>query len=178
MCICHDCVNATGGCCKSVFNEGWKIILLPQEVKGISELTGKNPVEFVDNSPLSPYQKEWYATRPELQDKLWARLFSRWDNPPGLKGGCPFLTKQGCLLPYQSKPFICQVFPLSFNITENEIFQPYETNCPVGKKAASAKDVLDYFNDDWVSLQRRFKMFRQECLDLLNQPAADKPAIM
>ena len=167
MSTCRDCIATTNGCCNTVFADGWKVILLPNEVKRISRLTAKDPCEFVDTSPLPPSQLRWYISRYALEDPLWVRFVSIWRHPIGLKNGCVFLRPEGCSLPYQDKPFLCQVYPLDFNITRGNIFLSKETNCPVGQNAYSVTEVVAYFGDDWRRVQRRFRVFRRDLLSLL-----------
>ena len=169
---CHDCIATNGGCCNTIFTDDWKIILLPTEVKRISKLTGKAPSEFIDTSPLAPSQLRWYVSRYAVEDPLWVRLVSHWTHPAGLKNTCPFLVPNGCSFPYQDKPFLCQVYPLDFNITWGNIFLPKETSCPVGQSATSIKEVLAYFRDDWEGLQRRFRVFRRHFVSLLRTISA------
>jgi Fe-S-cluster containining protein len=167
MVSCHDCIVTSGGCCNTAFTDRWKIILLPNEVKRISKLTGKDPSEFVDTSPLAPSQLRWYVCQYAVEDPLWVQLVSLWGHPVGLKNSCPFLTCEGCSLPYQDKPFLCQVYPLDFNITRGDIFLPKDTSCPVGQSASAEEKVPAYFGDDWEGLQRRFRLFRTHLLLLL-----------
>ena len=169
---CYECVAIGKCCCTSCFADGWKIIILPGELKRISELTAKVSSEFIDTSPLSPSQLKWYVSKGSLEDPLWARLFSIWNNPTGLKDSCPFLQSEGCSLPYEDKPFLCRIFPLSFNISEEMIFLPKETErtyCLLAQNAVSIEKVLSYFEDDWERLQKRFKVFRYDFLCLLEE---------
>lgn len=171
MSSCHECIATDGGCCSFIFADGWKIILLPTEVKRIVELIGKDPSGFIDTTPLTPAQREWYISRFGVEDPLWVRLVSLWTNPSGFKNSCPFIQAEGCRLSYQEKPFLCRIYPLDFNITDGHIFLPKETACPIGQNAGSTKEVLDYFGDDWEALQRSSKAFRQDFISLLNETA-------
>ncbi len=186
--ICRTCIPKTDGCCKFPFHDGFKLILLPSEVARAAARLGKAPEEFIDTSPLSPYEREWFVTGPDRQDKLWARLFELWQQPTGVTGSvCPFVTDSGCALPYTEKPFICQAYPLDFNITTGALYQPTDTDCMLCEQAKSVDEILTVFNDNWESLQQRFKAYRRECLALLNSleglklracAPADKPTIM
>jgi Fe-S-cluster containining protein len=164
---CPDCVAASAGCCKTVFLDDWKIILLPREIKRIAELTGKDPSQFVDSGPLSRSQLRWYVSRYTQEDPIWVKVVSQWKAATGLKASCPFLNSNGCTLPYRDKPFLCRVYPLDFNITQGTIFLSRETGCPVGQQASSVAEVLDYFRDDWESLKQHFMVFRQDFFLLL-----------
>jgi Fe-S-cluster containining protein len=165
---CKECIASLGGCCVSVFDDGWKIVLLPSEIKRISLVTSKNPTEFVDVSPLAPVQRDWYASRYAIEDPLWTRLFSFWSRPCGIKSFCPFLTEEGCRLSYEAKPFLCRIYPLGFNITTGYIYHAQETDCPAGKASKTIEEVIAYFDDNKASLERGFQGFRHEVLSWLN----------
>lgn len=163
---CHLCI-ADDGCCVFPFYDGWKIVLLPSEVQRIAEYTGKDPSEFIDLTPLPLSQQEEY-NQYNANDLLWSRLFSLWAEPSGLINNCPFVKKEGCSLPYNIKPFLCQAYPLDFNITDSKIMIPAETDCELLKSMGSLDSVLTYFHDDWDSLNSRFEAFRQDFIALLN----------
>ena len=165
---CKECIASSGGCCISVFDDGWKIVLLPSEIKRISLVTRKEPTEFVDVSPLAPVQRDWYASRYAIEDPLWTRLFSLWSRPCGIKSFCPFLSEEGCHLSYEAKPFLCRIYPLGFNITTGHICHAQETDCPAGKAGKTIEEVIAYFDDNKASLERGFQGFRQEVLYWLN----------
>lgn len=164
--ICRACI-ASDGCCVFPLFDGWKIILLPTEVQRIAAFTGKDPSEFIDTTPLPLSQREDYL-RLSVEDPLWSRLVSIWTQPSGFKNNCPFLQTEGCSLPYQVKPFLCQIYPLDFNITEGTIFLPEETDCLLLQRGSSIEEVLAHFNDDWENLQHRFEAFRSDVVSMLN----------
>ncbi len=167
MAGCCDCIADDGGCCHIVFKKGWKILLFPGEIERISGITGKVPSEFVDTGPICSSQMEWYVDRFSREDPLWVHLVSEWEQPSGLVGRCPFLQQQGCALPYEGKPFICQIYPLDFNLTHGYSYLPKDTDCPAAIETRSVEGVLEYFNDDHEALERRHQAFRQDCLTLL-----------
>ena len=142
--------------------------MLPGEIRRISEFAGKDPSQFIDNTPLTRNQLEFY-TNGNNDDPAWAQLFSAWKRPSGLKGRCHFLTKQGCSLPYNIKPFLCQVYPLDFNITEGRLLLSNDMDCLLLKSVRSVAEVPDRFADDPGNLQIRFEAFRNELLSLLNR---------
>ena len=166
--ICRVCIIFSGGCCVFPFMDGWKIILLPGEIQRIAEFTGEDPSYFVDNSPLTQNQLEFY-TGNTVEDPLWAQLFSAWTKPAGLKGKCNFLKREGCSLPYHIKPLLCQIYPLDFNITKGTLLLKGDMDCLLLKSVRSADEVPNRFDDDMNSLQLRFKAFRNEFLSLLTR---------
>ena len=166
--ICRVCIILSGGCCVFPFLEGWKIILLPGEIQRIAEFTGEDPSHFIDNSPLTQNQLEFY-TENAVEDPLWARLFSIWTKPAGLKGRCHFLKREGCSLPYHVKPFLCQTYPLDFNITKGTLLLNGGMNCLLLRSVRSVDEVPNRFDDDMNSLQLRFEAFRNEFFSLLNR---------
>jgi Fe-S-cluster containining protein len=161
---CKDCIRHGDGCCVYPFYFGWKIVLLPHEIKRISEYTGKAPDSFVDHSPLVPSQLEYY--REDGNDPAWSRLFNLWERPTGLKNSCPFLTPAGCTLPYNTKPFLCQVYPLTFNISRAAVYQIEDPDCLLIQASSCADDVLKYFKDNDVSLGQRFEEYRADLENL------------
>jgi hypothetical protein len=166
---CTRCIATTRGCCVTPFEDGWKIVLLPDEVESIAALTARAPATFIDRTPLVPDQREYYL-EGETSDPLWASLFARWPRPTGFKGACPFLSCTGCTLPYDQKPFLCQVYPIEFNLTRGTLFLPaQEEECDVTTAARSPRDVTDCFGDNLESLQRRLDLFRQRALKLLKK---------
>lgn len=168
MNYCSPCIKEKDDCCDSIFADNWKIILLPWEIKEISAYIGKKPSEFIDASPLIEDQLDYYTSQ-HVEDPLWARLFSVWKHPAGFKHSCPFLSKTGCLLPYTKKPFLCRIFPLEFNLTQNRIFLPEDNNlCNIAEDMGSINKILAYFGDNMDSLKQRFSMFRENALALLD----------
>jgi hypothetical protein len=164
---CRVCITFDDGCCVFPLWDEWKIVLLPAEIRRISEFTGKAASEFIDITPLTLPQLEDYID-PGKEDPLWARLFSLWTQPSGFKDKCPFVMAEGCSLPYHVKPFLCQAYPLDFNITAGTISVPEETDCHVLQSSGSLHEALACFGDDLYSLQRRFEEFRQDFILLLN----------
>ena len=168
---CTRCIAATKGCCVTPFEDEWKIVLLPEEVESIAALARREPATFIDETPLVPDQREYYV-ESETDDPLWASLFARWERPTGFKGACPFLCSAGCTLPYEQKPFLCQVYPIEFNLTQGTLFLPAldeEESCDVTMGARSPRDVTDCFGDNLESLQQRLDLFRQRALMLLEK---------
>ncbi|OGO15240.1 MAG: hypothetical protein A2Z02_04230 [Chloroflexi bacterium RBG_16_48_7] len=163
---CRDCITNSDGCCVYPFYGDWKIVLLPHEVSRISEFTGRVPATFADDSPLVGSQLEYYREN-RAADPQWSRLFELWGKPTGLKGKCPFLVPQGCTLPYEKKPFLCQAYPLTFNITENTIFREDDPDCLLIQAVASAGKVLDRFKDSKENLSSRFEEYRKDFFRLL-----------
>jgi Fe-S-cluster containining protein len=168
---CTRCIAVTKGCCVTPFEDGWKIVLLPDEVESIAARARREPATFIDETPLVPDQREYYV-ESETDDPLWASLFARWPRPTGFKGACPFLSRAGCTLAYEQKPFLCQVYPIEFNLTQGTLFLPAvdeEESCDVTRAARTPRDVTDCFGDNLESLQRRLDMFRQRALRLLKR---------
>jgi Fe-S-cluster containining protein len=168
---CTRCIAATKGCCVTPFEDEWKIVLLPEEVESIAALARREPAAFIDETPLVPDQREYYV-ESGTDDPLWATLFARWPRPTGFKGACPFLSRAGCTLAYEQKPFLCQVYPIEFNLTQGTLFLPAldeAESCDVTLAARSPRDVTDGFGDNLESLQRRLDLFRQRALKLLEK---------
>jgi Fe-S-cluster containining protein len=139
--------------------------MLPGEIQRIAEFTGKDPSYFIDNSPLTQNQLEFY-TGNTVEDPLWAQLFSTWTKPTGLKGRCNFLKREGCSLPYHIKPLLCQIYPLDFNITKGTLLLKGDMDCLLLQSVRSVDDVPNRFDDDLGNLQLRFMAFRDEFLSL------------
>jgi Fe-S-cluster containining protein len=163
---CKDCISHSDGCCVYPFYDGWKILLLPHEIARISKHTGKRPADFADDSPLVNAQLEYYRENRDA-DPHWSSLFDLWQKPTGLKGKCPFLVPQGCTLPYDKKPFLCQVYPLTFNMTDNSIYRDEDPDCLLIQATSSAGKVLDRFKDSDTGLSSRFEEYRRDFYDLL-----------
>ncbi len=140
--------------------------MLPHEIKRISEFTGRDPGSFVDETPLVESQLEYYRD-DSGEDPVWSRLFQLWDSPTGLKGSCPFLTPQGCTLPYNTKPFLCQVYPLTFNISRAALNRVPDPDCLLIHASSCAGDVLRRFKDSHEDLSSRFEEYRRDFYDLL-----------
>jgi Fe-S-cluster containining protein len=153
---------------------GWKILLMPDEVTRICQITGKASHEFTDASPLIAAQTEAYISNA-LDDPLWALLACLWEHPVGIQGRCPFRETDGCVLPYEDKPFICRVYPLDFNITRGTLYLSKVTACPISRSATSADEVLAHFKDGRRALEKRFDLYRSQFLSLLGQLSATEP---
>jgi Fe-S-cluster containining protein len=177
---CRVCIPVTGGCCVFALYDGWKIFVFPAEAQRIAEYTGKDIPEFLDTSPLVEGQRANLAENAE-EDPLWSRLFSIWPEPGGFKGRCPFVQKDGCPLPYHVKPFICQMFPLDFNITANTINFRNDLECLVPQVAGSKAKITACFGDHCDHLDERFQAFRNDfisLLDTLEKQAARGPKVI
>ena len=173
---CRTCIPVTGGCCVFALYDGWKIFVLPAEAQRIAGYTGRDISEFLDTSPLVESQRA-YLYENAGEDPLWSRLFSLWPNPGGFKGKCPFVQKDGCPLPYRIKPFICQMFPLDFNITANAINFRDDLECLVPLVADSKAKITACFGDHSDHLDERFQSFRSDflvLLETLEEQAAQK----
>lgn len=164
---CKLCIPLTGGCCNFALDHGWKIFVFPWEARRIAEYTGKDIAEFIDIGPLASEQLD-YIRSDVVKDPLWARLFSLWSNPPGFRLKCPFVSKDGCQLPYHIKPFICQIFPLDFNITHNKIVLRLDMGCFLPLVTRSTDEIALCFDDRRDNLNERFQSFRKELLQLLH----------
>jgi len=169
---CRECITQSGGCCEFIFGDGWKIPVFPEELKRISRFTGQDIASMMNTDPLSRSQRQWYAR--QKTDPLWNKLFLVWSHPTGFTKTCPFLRPDGCALPYQEKPFVCQAFPLDFNITEGKVFLGKDLDCPLGDNARSPEEIVTCFDDDWDSFMSRFNEFRQNFLTLLGELQAGK----
>lgn len=172
---CKPCIEEKDDCCDSIFADSWKIILLPWEINEISLFIGKKPSQFTDTSPLVEGELEYYLSQ-NAEDPMWASLFSAWKEPAGFKHSCPFLSKKGCRLPYTKKPFLCRIFPLEFNLTQNRIFLPDDYNlCNVAEDKGSIEKILEHFGDDMNGLRQRLNMFRENALELLGSGVFEIP---
>jgi GNAT superfamily N-acetyltransferase len=166
----------------------WKIVLLPSEIKRIAAVSSLPPSQFVDSTPLSAKQIGSYADDDAIQDDpMWARLFFNWKYPYGIKNNCPFLTSKGCHLPYRSKPFICRVHPLGFNLTTGTLYSYPDGTCPIAREQKSIEETAHCFHDNIASLEQALTTFRDECLSLIQtiehltvraMTAEDKPPVM
>jgi Fe-S-cluster containining protein len=165
MATCRECITASNGCC--IFPANWKLILLPSDIKRIQLLTGKDPAEFIDTSALDLSQHHCYTRECMEADPLWARIFNLWVQPTGIKNPCHFLTSEGCSLPYPSKPFLCRIYPLNFNVTSGQIDFNQETECRICEDKRSLKEVMDYFGDEIESVQTVFEAFKKDFIELL-----------
>lgn len=165
---CRVCIAVTGGCCIFPLCNEWKIVVLPSEAKRIAEYTGLAVDKFIDTSPLNSDQLEEYTSNCD-EDPLWARLFSVWEKPTGLKEKCPFLKPGGCTLPYRMKPFMCQMYPLNFNITSCAAHLSPELECLLIQRVNSMEKVLECFGDNSGHLHERLRVFRGEFTALLHE---------
>lgn len=170
---CAVCAEDGSDCCRRGLAGGWKILLLPEEVTRMCQITGKDSREFTDTRPLVPQQMKGYIANA-LDDPLWALLACLWEHPVGIRGSCPFRETDGCVLPYGDKPFICRVYPLDFNITRGTLYLSRVTACPISQRATSADEVLMHFNDGRRALERRFDLYRRQFLSLLSQLSASQ----
>ncbi|HEY1064825.1 MAG TPA: hypothetical protein VGE52_01890 [Pirellulales bacterium] len=108
--ICVKCSQTRKTCCQVA-----EIYVSPGDRKRIADYTGRddfwsfqypgNPkyLEGADEDPL------WFACVPR-EDGTRAALHRRPD------GDCTFLGPQGCVLPMETRPIVCRMYPYDYDI--------------------------------------------------------------
>lgn len=131
---CISCVLAGGSCC---INR--QIVLTLGDVQRINARVGHN--DFFTMEEPEP----WYLD--PFYDQAWLPLVL---NPEGLlrvlkrssDKSCGMLTKTGCVLPFESRPLVCQLHPYMY--TETDIIGIDDT-CPISKEK-DGFTILDRLN--------------------------------
>jgi Fe-S-cluster containining protein len=99
----------------------------PGDVQRIAEFTGRdNFTEF--RAPAN----ELYSDQDD--DPLWRdRVFRKDHTRRVLKreenGDCTFLSETGCVLPYETRPLVCRLYPYEY--TEEGIADDLADGCPL-----------------------------------------------
>ena len=139
---CISCVSAGGSCCLNR-----QIILTFGDVQRVKACIGHDNF-FTIEKPEAWYLEPFY-------DPAWLPLVL---NQQGLfrvltrnaDKSCGMLTKTGCMLPFESRPLVCQLHPYMY--TETEIIGIDDT-CPISKEM------------DGFSILNRLNMPREKAVD-------------
>lgn len=116
------CQSCQGACCKHMPGSYY-----PQDFKGrLSEIVkmlfeGKCALDWWEGDPLENGRERTYYVRPAIKGAN--KVFD-----PSWGGECVFLTTEGCLLPFEKRPYECRAL------------EPKEGECDkhgVSKKSAS-----------------------------------------
>ncbi len=115
--ICFQCSRIFPTCCVAPDNPDEEMTLISaEEAAMMQSITGvKNIGEYIAEVPNS---KEFFKKLASLFPYDIDKIIKK--NKPGSshyrlkiknEKQCSFLTKQGCLLPYNSKPWFCRIYP-------------------------------------------------------------------
>lgn len=120
--LCVRCARQRKTCCQVS-----EVYATPGDVQRISEYTGREDfTEF--RAPVN----ESYGDQDD--DPLWRDRVFREDHTRRVlkrepSGDCTFLTEQGCMLPYETRPLVCRLYPYEY--TEIGIADDLADGCPL-----------------------------------------------
>jgi Fe-S-cluster containining protein len=109
-------------CCQTA-----EVYATPGDVSRISQFTGrKDFVEFrkPDNPDYADQDEDPAWQRHVFRNDGTRRILQRLDN-----GNCTFLGEHGCVLPVETRPLVCRLYP--FDYTETGIRKDLAPGCPL-----------------------------------------------
>jgi Fe-S-cluster containining protein len=146
--ICVKCGKHQETCCQTA-----EVYITLGDVRRISEYTGKGDF-YEDRLPEDPvYTRHdddpiWYETAMQPDGKR--RVLKRREN-----GDCMFLGTAGCVLPLETRPLLCRIYPFDFN--QQGIKPELANGCPVellrkGETLLQALDMNKLDAERWHGL--------------------------
>ncbi len=130
-----------------------EVYATPGDVRRIAEFTGQSDfTEFrVPEDPIYLNQSD----DPEWLDHVFCedgtrRVLRRHDN-----GDCTFLSESGCVLPLETRPLICRIYPFDYNA--DGIYDALASGCPTELLAPGETllEALDARREDAVRWHRQ-----------------------
>lgn len=145
----------------------------PKDLLRIAAHVGRSDfVEF--RKPKDPEYSEWDADDPHWQAYTVKKDGSRQVLKRQDNGDCGFLGHQGCVLPLETRPIVCRLYP--FQYTEKGIDGVEDGYCPtkiLAKPGQTMLDVLDMSRQDgdrWHKALyqelRAGRTYHENCTDL------------
>ena len=148
--VCARCVARGGGCCTSepgIFGPP----LTPGDEQRIAEATGRLRAQFVHVRDVDPEElAAWEEDVPSLKGLAKNGQVRSLARP---EGRCLLLGPQGCTLPPDAKPLLCQLFP--FNVVGQSLRVQPAGDCLAVEEA-----------HDIASLARRLRTSARQLVQL------------
>jgi Fe-S-cluster containining protein len=120
--LCARCARHTTTCCQNV-----DVFVTPADVRRIVDFSGRTDVaEF--RPPDDPVYLQ------EDDDPLWMKHVFREDHSRRVlrrqpNGDCTFLGERGCMLPLETRPLVCRLYP--YDYTAAGIRHELASGCPL-----------------------------------------------
>jgi Fe-S-cluster containining protein len=147
--VCFQCSRIFPTCCVAPDNKNEEMTILSDvETDMIRAVTGKNTGQYIaEASNSKDFLKKLASLFPYDIDKIVKK------NKPGsshyrliIKNDrrCSFLTDTGCLLPYDSKPLFCRIYP--FWVMDGEIKLFTNSQCLALLRTSGVLQLYEVFN--------------------------------
>ena len=155
---CSNCIKKREDCCINGLKKYKLRVFASREEVENSRFQGGFEKIKLDNIQIKDYKKQNH-------DLIWKNIFTKYGKFYFLKEPCPFVSREGCKLGNELKPFVCLIFPADFNLTKKEII--YNQNeidyipCKA-KKAYNLKRYLKNFKITKVFLLNRLKRYHKQ----------------
>jgi Fe-S-cluster containining protein len=150
--LCVRCARHTRTCCQRC-----EIYATPGDVHRIREYTGL--AEFTEfGIPKDPS----YGDQDD--DPLWDQHVFRADGSRRVvkrqaNGDCLFLGERGCILPLETRPLICRIYP--YDYTEKGIDADLAEGCPL-ELLRSGQGLIDALDMNLEDARRWHRQLYQE----------------
>ena len=152
--LCVRCAQHMKTCCQTS-----EVYTTPGDVRRISEFTGQE-----DFTEFRQVEDPIYLDQDD--DPIWNEHVFRADGSrrvlkrkPG--GDCTFLGDQGCVLPLETRPLICRIYPYDF--TAEGLLERLAKGCPT-QLIPTGKTLLQALDIDRSDAQRWHKQLYEEIL--------------
>ena len=161
--LCARCAKHMRTCCQTS-----EIFTTLGDVQRITEFTGKSDFHErrAPEDPVYAEQDDDPVWRDNVFDEHGTRrVLKRQPN-----GDCTFLGSKGCVLPMETRPLICRIYP--YDYTEAGIREELARGCPL-ELLRPVQGLLQALDMNLADAQRWHKQLYEEIL--LEASQAEKP---
>ena len=150
--LCVRCARHMRTCCQTS-----EVYATPGDVQRIEEFTGR--VDFFEfRKPDDPVYLE------QDDDPVWERCVFRLDGTRRVlkrepDGNCTFLGDAGCVLPLETRPLICRIYP--YDYTADGLREKLAGGCPT-ELLAEGQELLDALQIDRADAVRWHEQLYRE----------------
>jgi uncharacterized protein len=151
--LCVRCARHMMTCCQTS-----EVYITPGDVERIAE--HENRRDFYEFRPVDDpvyFQQDDDPIWPQLvfKDELGTRRVLK----RRASGDCTFLGEQGCVLPLETRPLLCRLYPYDFN--EQGIHTKLASGCPL-ELIQSGKTLLEELDIKLSDAERWHKQLYRE----------------
>ena len=119
--LCARCARRQKTCCQQT-----DIVLTVGDVERVAEYVRRR--DFIEHRPAGNADYRDQDDDPTWRDATFGpdglRRVVKWQ----ANGDCMFLGPAGCVLPYETRPLICRLYPFEYD--ESGVFTEPATSCP------------------------------------------------
>lgn len=158
--LCVRCARHMRTCCQTC-----EIYVSPGDRRRIAAHTGRDDFHEFRRPANEDYldQDDDPAWRDHVFRADGARRVLRRQQTPGVEGNCVFLGERGCVLPLETRPLVCRLYPFDYN--ESGVLDDLSPGCPLEllRPGQGLIEALDMSLDDARRWRRQlYEEIREE----------------